>query len=42
VGYLIAAYLLVLASLTLYTTHLGRSRRALRKSLSESGKIEPR
>lgn len=41
-GYLIAAYLLVLGSLALYTAHLGRSRRALRKSLSESGKIEPR
>ena len=33
-GYVIAAYALVLASLALYTLHLGRARRALRKSLS--------
>jgi hypothetical protein len=41
-GYLIAAYAVVLASLALYTAHLGRVRSALRKSLSASGKIEPR
>lgn len=41
-GYLIASYVLVLASLTLYTLHLGRSRRALRKSLSGSEKTDAR
>jgi hypothetical protein len=40
-GYVIAAYALVLASLALYTLHLGRARKALRKSLSGGGKIEP-
>jgi hypothetical protein len=42
VGYVIASYALVLGSLGLYGLHLGRARRALRKSPSEAGKIEPR
>lgn len=39
-GYLIASYVLVLVSLALYGAHLGRSRRAHRKSLSASGKMD--
>ena len=42
VGYVIAAYGLVFASLLLYWMHLGRERRGLRKSLSGSEKMEPR
>jgi hypothetical protein len=42
VGYMIAAYALVMASLVLYALHLGRSRRALRKSLSGGVKIDAR
>jgi hypothetical protein len=42
VGYVIAAYALVLGALGLYAARLERARRGLRKSLSEGRKREPR
>ncbi len=40
-GYVIAAYALVLGTLTLYSLHLTRSQKALRKSLSSLGNQIP-
>jgi hypothetical protein len=41
VGYVIAAYGLVIGALTVYSLHLTRSQNALRKSLSSLGNQNP-
>jgi hypothetical protein len=40
-GYVVAAYGLVLGTLTLYSLHLTRTQKALRKSLSPHGNQIP-